>query len=432
MPKDTTKNDKAWRRVFDRAPVLEAINSVGHYKITAKEVKDLGGREPRLMAKQDTLGDRPKVFQEHQINILPIERARYILFKDGSNDCFFKLLPPVNARKVQRYVSRIDLTEYETLPKGLCSTESEAIDLSFLSSLLATFCGASDMVLTRRGRYGSKCFSLILPNDSNTVEVNNTQLEVDSVFESEKNVVLIEAKIGFRDSFNIRQLFYPLRWLQAEVSKPIVPILLCYSNGEFQISEFSFGDKFGEIELCRQEYFVINEDAVAPFDLDTQIRFAATAKEDLTIPFPQADDIDKVVDLLSVLDKGSVSTKELTDIFDFVGRQADYYRNAARYLGLLVQNRITSKGRSLLSESHRINRIEILARCMIARPVFREAIKILVLNDYNLQILSLKDIRKIIELHRTDISGDTIKRRSYTVKKWLEWLVKNLELGGQS
>ena len=43
--------------------------------VTAKEVKDIARKEPRLMAKMDTIEDMPKVFQENGLFLLPVSRT---------------------------------------------------------------------------------------------------------------------------------------------------------------------------------------------------------------------------------------------------------------------------------------------------------------------------------------------------------------------
>lgn len=431
MSDEETKHEKAWQLVATRSDLISEIKNRGYFVVKSQDLKKWGEREPRLMAKLDSLSDRPKVFKHHNLNILPLNRGTYVIFEDANNSCYFELSDSYNKSKVTEFKPKSDLSPLDTLTKCLCSSESEAIDLAFHSSLLSSFCETEDLLLTRRGRFGSGFFKVKLPNLAEEAQIQNAQIEVDSVFESIHTVVLIEAKIGFRRDFHIRQLHYPYMWLRSQTNKPIKVLLLCYSNGEFQLSEFALGEEFGEIKLKKQEYFVINEPAVTPVRLDHIIRFLPPAEEAEALPFPQADDLDKVVDTVRAIHNGQWRTEDLMSIFGYVERQAGYYTNAARYLGFLVAKgppELTRTGYRLINEQSRINRTEIVLKGILTRPALRQAV--LMLRQYNNDVATLRDdLKALIASYRPDITGDTINRRASTVQNWLKWLVKNCDFG---
>lgn len=427
MGADTTKNDHAWRTMFQKLPLLLEINTIGHCLISAADINEYGGREARLMAKLDSSTDRPQIFREHKLNILPVERGTYVLFKDHANSCYLKI-PLQTPRVPTRHASKLTLDKYDTLSRGSCTTECEAVELAYHASLLGAFCGAESLVLTRRGRFGSNKFILTLPDSGKKIEISNAQIEVDSIYENEHVVVLVEAKIGFREDFHIRQLQYPYMWLRNRTSKTIIPILLCYSNGEFQLTEFSTEPESAMLRVKRQHYFTIDEEPIAEFSLDAILRQAASPRENMSIPFPQADDLDKVIDLVRFAGQGILETEDLCSIFSFVPRQAGYYRNAARYLELIdANNQVTSLGARLVDETHRVNRTELLVKSMISKPVFLEALLHLKSKNFDPASVNSIPIERMVVASRSDLSGDTIRRRSETVRQWLWWILANCQ-----
>ena len=73
-----SKNDVAWQRFFEQTDILQRIQSRGFAYVTADELKQVTQREPRLMAKQDTLSVRPQLFRQHRLSIFPVQNGVYI------------------------------------------------------------------------------------------------------------------------------------------------------------------------------------------------------------------------------------------------------------------------------------------------------------------------------------------------------------------
>lgn len=430
MPKSENKQETAWRLVAENSPLLVEVEKQGYFVVKAEDLKLWGNREPRLMAKLDSLSDRPAVFKQNSLNMLPLDRGTYVVFRDTDNKCYFKMPDSYDKSVVNVFRPPPDLLHLDTLSQSLCSGESEAVDLAFHSLLLGSFCGGAGLRLTRRGRFGSGFFPLTLPGSTHAPRIQNAQIEVDSVFEGDDAILLIEAKIGFRADFHIRQLHYPYMWLKTRSHKPVHPILLCYSNGEFQLSEFELSNVFGDVRLVRQEYFVIDEPAVTPIRLEHILRWAPSAVEDMDIPFPQADDLDKVIDTVRAVQDGVTQTDELVSKFGYVERQAGYYVNAARYLGFLTpgkQPAATMVGHRLVTERNRVNRTEMVLKGIVARPALREAVVLLKNCSFKPENVAQGDLKLLIAVARPDIAGDTINRRAVTVHNWLRWLVRNCD-----
>jgi hypothetical protein len=56
-----TANSQAWKRFFEHTETLIEIEEKGFCIVSADELKIYGKREPRLMAKLDTLSSRPNI-----------------------------------------------------------------------------------------------------------------------------------------------------------------------------------------------------------------------------------------------------------------------------------------------------------------------------------------------------------------------------------
>ena len=137
-------------------------------------------------------------------------------------------------------------------------------------------------------------------------------------------------------------------------------------------------------------------------------------------PFPQADKIDKV--LILVRNFEARSKKDLMNLLDLgAPRQLHYYISAATFLGFLTPNRnnteLTSSGKRVLQESK-----DFFKERFILEVLKNNLIKSVVFNYKE------KTIFEVLENFDSFncLSDSTKKRRVETIKKWVEWLNKNI------
>ena len=71
-------DDWGWLRIL-ASGYGEELEEKGYFYLTAKELKELSGREPRLMAKHDFSTSRPWIFKELGLGILPVSRSEYFI-----------------------------------------------------------------------------------------------------------------------------------------------------------------------------------------------------------------------------------------------------------------------------------------------------------------------------------------------------------------
>ena len=86
-----TENSSAWDKFFSQTATLAEIEGRGYSYVTADSLKRITGREPRLLAKLDTLHDCPDVFKKHGLTIFPVKNGEYVIFKDPQRKTYFRL-----------------------------------------------------------------------------------------------------------------------------------------------------------------------------------------------------------------------------------------------------------------------------------------------------------------------------------------------------
>ena len=142
--------------------------------------------------------------------------------------------------------------------------------------------------------------------------------------------------------------------------------------------------------------------------------------ENLAIPFPQANDIYKIIKFVdnihSPIPQGRFSNIEL----EVVPRQISYYKAAAQFLGLLESNKTTDLTKLIFDLDNNILFVAVV-NLILRHKVFGmyyQSRNHLVVEEY---------LTHVYKLNQT-----TATRRLSTVKKWVEWcdiIIKENEIG---
>lgn len=387
-------NDAAWDRVL---PHLETeLATFGYAVLEASTLKRLSGREPRLMAKHDFSAARPQVFRQRGLSMLPIRRDAYLIGKFDLYERFPDEAGPLKSVPVPRHICSIDFEQV--------TSESMALTAAYLSGMLEDFIG-SRLVPTVSGRMSTQ--RLPIRVGGRDVVVDRAQMEIDAGYESAEHLVLVEAKNRLSPDFNIRQLYFPFRRFSLALDKEVVPVYLVYSNGVFHFYRYAFSDPadFRSIQLVDAARYVLGSTALTPAAVrDILAHTQATAPG---VPFPQADSFARVISLL----ENPVAKAEMPEAFGFTPRQADYYTNAARYLGL---HRL---------DGTRDERNLTLVEALASRPVFREMVELVV--DAGRPITK-EEAESLMRTAGLGLGESTLRRRAATVAAWSHWLAERL------
>ena len=358
---DKNKNDIAWGEIFEKYCVLKNIEKNGYFTITADQIKEF--REPRLMTKFDSQIDLPKIFSTNQLAILPTKRGEYLIGKfknyqdvdiDNSIDVETMYLPD--------FITTIDYK----------SITSEAISLSsaFISGMIADLVG-EEVVPTIQGRMGTGKFDYTIKTTADSdfsVEVENSQMEIDGSYEGLTKFVIVEAKNHYMSDFIVRQLYYPFRVWSKLTSKETIPVMLIKHDNifNFYVYQFNDNDSYNSIKLQKIKRYILGE-VYHHIELDDVIEVMNSVtydKESSEVPFPQADSFYRVLDFINILSDSEMKIDEIAELYEFDKRQGSYYSAAAKYLGFVESNKggysLTNIGKELMKLDHKNKNLSII------------------------------------------------------------------------
>lgn len=414
-------NDWGWLRILAAGYDAE-LERRGYFYIGARELEQLSGRQPRLMAKHDFSTSRPWIFQRLQLGIVPVSRSEYLVGRFN----LYERFPETQRGEVRTLELPAGL---DTLSLEAVSSEAVALNGASASGMLEDFLGCAPLQATVAGRMSTHGLKVRLPDLGVDVAVDRAQMEIDGGFESLEHLVLVEAKNHLSEDFNIRQLYFPYRRFQQRLAKDVVPVYLVYSNGIFHLYRYEFRDPadFRSISLVDSARYALSSshlDAQAALDI---VRAVAPEPEP-AVPFPQANSFERVVNLLELIALQPLSKAEITQRYDFDPRQADYYANAARYLGLAepVEDtwEPTEHGRRVIEQPQRDARNAALIRALAARRVFREVLELSLARG---AVASIAEICAAMD--GLGLSLATSRRRASTVARWTQWVLDTVAEG---
>jgi len=247
---------ESWKAIFDAYRIQEHDFEESPFVLTAKQIKDAtqhfkrtSEKEVRILCKQDSRENRPEIFAENGLFLLPIRNGEYVIVKgEGYFD-----IPPIE-KTTMTYLSKLDFQPDTSL---VGDSEMQHLDLAYATSLIRTFVQDDSLVLTIRGRKYTPQFSFRV--GSHEIVAEGVQTEVDAGYEGKGQVVLIEAKNSKTTNVIIRQLFYPFRQWQQCTTKPVKTLFFEKRKNIYSLWQFVFDDvnDYNSIRLERSQCFVI-------------------------------------------------------------------------------------------------------------------------------------------------------------------------------
>ena len=291
-----SKNNIAWKKLFERYNIYEKVNSEGFFEINSSQINKF--REARLMTKFDFRSQLPDIFATHNFSILPISRGSYII---SNFDTFH------NFENTETEITKVNFPNYlESIDFNNITSESIALNCAYVSGIIEDFVEDTEVKPTISGRMSSLSFDFsINSKDSQlSITVNNSQIEIDGGYEGENYLSLIEAKNSISKDFLIRQMFYPYKLWRNKVSKEIKSIFLTYSNGIFHFREYIFDDPnhYNSLYLVREKRYAIHNGGIN-LEVIQKILHQVNIKKEPQIPFPQADSFERVINLCELLNE---------------------------------------------------------------------------------------------------------------------------------
>lgn len=418
-----------WEKLNTRLSLESRILEEQVVEVKASDFHDIGV-QPRLNAKFDKSQDLPDLFKRNNWGILPNSRNSYLV---GGFNIFCDVSRPSD-EQLKSATEFSPKTDLQSLDPSAVYSEAAALNLLYSTGLLEAVLGEQAFP-TVSGRMGSGEFKFKIDSTIKNVEqleLENLRstMEIDAGYESESGLHLFEAKNAFSDNFNVRQLYFPFRNWNKRISKPVIPFLLYKQGDVYNIGEYKFVDpnNFSSIELVSNRLYTIGSFTFSPSNVLAIVNKGPIELTSEDAPFPQADDVPKYEQLLELISEGSATKRTIADFFDFDSRQADYYSNALRFLGLAIR---TSHGEISLSslgikysQSTGLVRREILIRQMSQLESFRFLVSE---TNYDVRLDGRFRLYEVMErdfehVFETGASESVIRRRASTIIGWVSWI----------
>ncbi len=250
-------NNRSWKKIFDDYKILKHDFNKSPFPLSAIQIKkscqrfkETGEKEVRILCKQDSREDRPEIFINNGLFLLPTHNGEFVIIKgEGYVD-----IKPIKT-SIKKYSSKLDF-DLDTSKIG--NSEMQHLDFAYASSLIRTFTEDPSLVLTIRGRKYTPHFDFMVGEQK--IETESVQTEVDAGYEGKNKVVLVEAKNSATDNTIIRQLYYPFRQWQEHTKKKVYTLFFEKStDGIYSIWQFEFTDpnNYNSIKLVKAERFQI-------------------------------------------------------------------------------------------------------------------------------------------------------------------------------
>lgn len=378
------------------------------------------------MAKFDHGINLPFIFADNNLAILSISRGDYVISNFRAYQPFESLDTTITRASLPAHIQSLD-------PNSV-SSETVAINCALASRMLADFLGEEKLYSTVSGRMGSGKFDFGIHNLKNgsitNLQVNNSQIEIDTALEGVESLVLLEAKRDLSADFLVRQLYYPYRVWQSRVSKKVRPIFLVYSNGIYSLYEYVFQDLgiYNSLVLVKHRNYSIEDTSIEMSDLMDVATQISTFVSEPQISFPQADSFERVINICELLGSQELSRDDVTEEYAFDIRQTNYYTDAARYLGLVDKKYDGRKPVYSLSEyGQRLMKLNYkqrqLAFCksILEHKVFHNVFTFCQYGDIPDSNAIVKIMKKS-NLYKIE-SESTYIRRASTVSGWINWML---------
>ncbi|HOO97076.1 MAG TPA: AAA-associated domain-containing protein [Caldisericia bacterium] len=377
------------------------------------------------MAKFDHKNNLPQIFKTNRVSILPISRSQYAL---GKFDTYYEIDPMEPARK------NVTIPEnLETLDIDNIYSESSAMHVAHISGMINDIL-EEECWHTVSGRMSTGDFDFQIGDlggkSRHKIKVSGSQCEIDAGFESKNFFMIVEAKNYSVDNFLIRQLYYPYRLWERKLSKRIIPAFFTFSDNIFSFYVFRFEDlnDYNSIALQRKYEYTIGTLPLTMGDL-IDVLNSTNIAEDTSVPFPQADKFERVMDLIGILNNNPLKKNDITETYQFDSRQTDYYVNATNYLGFSESKpdgyiELTDLGNKILSSNHKTKHI-LVTRSILKHGIFNSVIRDY-LNTSNAP--SLEEIKTKMELFEETkgLGNQTMSRRAQTIRSWVLWIIKDI------
>ena len=229
--------DEPWAKIFDDYGIHDHDFSSRPFPLSAAQIKmacqnftKTAQKEVRFLCYQANRSDRPQVFVEHDLFLLPVKNGFYYIVQGEGYIDIPEITSPIIPFQAH--------TEFDFQTPLVGNSEMQHLDYAHVIGLTEHFVGEGKLYLTIRGRKYTPEFSFLV--GSHLVESKSVQTEVDAGYEGKNIVVLIEGKNIKMDNIITRQLYYPYRKWSLDTSKKVIPLFFEKRGDEYMFWRYEF------------------------------------------------------------------------------------------------------------------------------------------------------------------------------------------------
>lgn len=208
--------------------------------------------EPRLLCSQNT--NKLNIFIKNNISILPIKNGLYLISNENIYcDLFYnndKIIKLNSNKEILLTIGESEQTKLDML------RYTNVFDDYYINEKIKY-----DKLLTSRHR-----LTTTMKLGKKKINVKGVQFETDGCYVSENNIIIVEMKNNKKqiDYFNIRQLYYPYRYVydfaeKNNIKKNIICLFIHYINNKYHVRQYKFREFniFDSIYLYNYKVFEI-------------------------------------------------------------------------------------------------------------------------------------------------------------------------------
>ncbi|KAA8455637.1 type II restriction enzyme [Weissella paramesenteroides] len=429
MAKEKNEAEKNWEKIFDEYRILDRLKKDKIFKISANDIKKY--REPRLMTKFDSDKARPEIFRKNNLSILPDTRGTYVIGKfEAYSDLGYQDVKPIPVN-IPAYIRTFD--EFDV------TSESVALNVAQMTGMVDFVLQNEDVIrfpaaatITGRLKSGPFSYSINVKDGQHgkyDFYVNNSQVEIDAGYETGDKLAIIEAKNHIPENFMVRQLYYPYRiFNNLNTDKVVMPIYFTHSDGiyAFHIFEFTELNNYSSINKVQQINFIVDHylDISIADIMQLAKQIPIVKSNDNNVQFPQADNFNRVLDILNRVDD-TITGNKVTEIYEFNRRQGNYYISALMYIGLL--QKVDGSYKYELTEiGKRIKRLpnSNSRNMLIIRQLLQDECINIAFQQFIMHSDIDKDwVAKLLLDRVSTVNESTAARRAGTVISWIKWII---------
>ena len=250
--------DIGWEAIFDKYGIYSHDFDEQPYYIDSKKIKNAvqhltttSSKEVRILCYQASRKDRPQVFEDRGLFILPIKNGEYVIVRgEGYVD-----IPEIKSPAIE-FKPNINFQLQAPL---VGNSESQYLDYAFAIGLLEHFTEEKKLFLTIRGRKRTPGEFKFKVNEFDITQ-GSVQTEVDGGYEGQQDIYLVEAKNAKQKEVIIRQLYFPYRYWSSEITnKKVHPVFFEKQGDEYMLWLYEIADThdYNSIRLVKSRKYKI-------------------------------------------------------------------------------------------------------------------------------------------------------------------------------